>query len=178
MVSVPWFTLTLPAGKGIPTLLQVTVGRGKPSAWQVTWKVVLCTGATCGGGTLVNTGRPEIKKKKMPDLISNYFGLRWHLGKPSWLDESKGLQITLYQTGTILILLISLLNVSSNVSNTIFHWCCVTNNLRFIFAEELCTSKMRVARGGYFLIRRQWGRAAGWGRIFTTGLTIMGSHFQ
>ena len=32
MVSVPWFTSTLPAGKGIPTLLQVTVGRGKPSA--------------------------------------------------------------------------------------------------------------------------------------------------
>ena len=26
MVSVPWFTTTLPAGKGIPTLLQVTVG--------------------------------------------------------------------------------------------------------------------------------------------------------
>ena len=32
--------------------------------------------------------------------------------------------------------------------------------------------------GGYFLIRHQWGRAAGWGRILTTGLTIMGSHFQ
>ena len=62
MVSVPWFTSTLPAGKGIPTLLQVTVGRGKPSAWQVTWKVVLCTGAACGGGTLVNTGRPEINE--------------------------------------------------------------------------------------------------------------------
>ena len=60
MVSVPWFTTTLPVDKGIPTLLQVTVGRGKPSAWQVTWKVVLCTGAACGGGTLVNTGRPEI----------------------------------------------------------------------------------------------------------------------
>ena len=32
MVSVPRFTTTLSAGKGIPTLLQVTVGRGKPSA--------------------------------------------------------------------------------------------------------------------------------------------------
>ena len=60
MVSVPWFTTTLPAGKGIPTLLQVTVGRGKPSAWQDTWKVVCCTGARCGDGTLVKTGRPEI----------------------------------------------------------------------------------------------------------------------
>ena len=30
---------------------------------------------------------------------------------------------------------------------------------------------------GYFLIRG-WGCASGWGRIITTGLTIMGSHFQ
>ena len=32
--------------------------------------------------------------------------------------------------------------------------------------------------GGQFLIRGYWGCAAGWGRIFTTGLTIMWSHFQ
>ena len=85
MVSVPWFTSTLPAGKGIPTLLQVTVGRGKPSAWQVTWKVVLCTGAACGGGTLVNTGRPEIIIiiKKCGISYQNSFGLWWHLGKSS-----------------------------------------------------------------------------------------------
>ena len=31
--------------------------------------------------------------------------------------------------------------------------------------------------GGYFLIRG-CGCASGWGRIFTTGLTIMGSHFH
>ena len=31
--------------------------------------------------------------------------------------------------------------------------------------------------GGYFLVKDYWGCAAGWGRIFTTGLTIMGSHF-
>ena len=31
--------------------------------------------------------------------------------------------------------------------------------------------------GGYFPIRGYWGCAAGWGRIFTTGLTIMGLHF-
>ena len=148
MVSVPWFTSTLPAGKGIPTLLQVTVGRGKPSAWQDTWKVVCCTGARCCDGTLVKTGRPEIiiiVKRKCRISYQNNFGLRWHLGKSS-LVESKGLQITLYQTGTILILLISLFNLSS-VPITIFHWCCIANILRFIFAEELCTTKMRVARG-------------------------------
>ena len=32
--------------------------------------------------------------------------------------------------------------------------------------------------GGYFLIRGYWGCATGWGRISTTGLTFMGSHFQ
>ena len=32
--------------------------------------------------------------------------------------------------------------------------------------------------GGYFLIRGKWGCATGWGRIFTTGLTIMGSPFS
>ena len=31
--------------------------------------------------------------------------------------------------------------------------------------------------GGYFLVKGYWGCAAGWGRIFTTGLTILGLHF-
>ena len=33
-------------------------------------------------------------------------------------------------------------------------------------------------RGGVLPYKRLMGCAAGWGRIFTTGLTIMGSHFQ
>ena len=33
------------------------------------------------------------------------------------------------------------------------------------------------SRGRYFLIRGWWGCAAGWGRIVTSGLTIIGSHF-
>ena len=33
------------------------------------------------------------------------------------------------------------------------------------------------AGGGYFLVKGYWGYAAGWGRIFETGLTIMGLHF-
>ena len=32
--------------------------------------------------------------------------------------------------------------------------------------------------GGYFLVKDYWGCAAGWGRIFTTRLTIMGLHFS
>ena len=31
--------------------------------------------------------------------------------------------------------------------------------------------------GVYFLVKGYWGCAAGWGRIFTTGLTIMGLQF-
>ena len=34
-----------------------------------------------------------------------------------------------------------------------------------------------VPGGGYFLVKDYWGCAAGWGRIFTSGLTIMGLHF-
>ena len=34
------------------------------------------------------------------------------------------------------------------------------------------------SRGRYFLIRGCWGCAARWGRIFTSGLTIMESHFH
>ena len=31
---------------------------------------------------------------------------------------------------------------------------------------------------GGFLVIGQWGCAAGWGRIFRSGLTIMGLHFH
>ena len=34
------------------------------------------------------------------------------------------------------------------------------------------------APGGHSLVMGYWGCAAGWGRIFTTRLTIMGSPFQ
>ena len=36
----------------------------------------------------------------------------------------------------------------------------------------------RGSGGGYFLIRGKWGSASGWRRIFTSGVTKMGSHFQ
>ena len=34
-----------------------------------------------------------------------------------------------------------------------------------------------VGGGGYFLVVGLWGSAAGWGRIFMTGLTITGLYF-
>ena len=66
MASVPWFTSVLPAGKGIPTLLQFITGRGKPSVWQTTWKVVLCIGVASGGGTFVKIGRPDRRYVEPP----------------------------------------------------------------------------------------------------------------
>ena len=53
-------------------------------------------------------------------------------------------------------------------------------------AEETSREKLALKKrvrsvnpggGGYFLIRGFWGCAAGWSRIFTTGLTIMVLHF-
>ena len=43
---------------------------------------------------------------------------------------------------------------------------------------RLSTASNNPARGrGYFLVKDYWGCAAGWGHIFTTGLSIMGLHF-
>ena len=44
-------------------------------------------------------------------------------------------------------------------------------------ANTMYRTQPRPGGGGYFLISGYWGCAAGWGRIFTTGLTIMGLHF-
>ena len=44
-----------------------------------------------------------------------------------------------------------------------------------LYILRVCS--LRTRGGGYFPIRGYWGCAAGWGRIFTTGLTIMGLHF-
>ena len=62
MVSVPWFTSVLPAGKGNSTdRLQVIMGRGYPSAWHFAWNVVPCAGEASEGGTVVKIGRPEME---------------------------------------------------------------------------------------------------------------------
>ena len=54
---------------------------------------------------------------------------------------------------------------------------------RTVVAESTFLEKERIivsqwwGGGGYFLVKDYWGCAARWGRIFTTGLTIMGLHF-
>ena len=44
--------------------------------------------------------------------------------------------------------------------------------------NKACHSRIGLySPGGYFLVKDYWGCAAGWGHIFTFGLTIMGLHF-
>ena len=45
------------------------------------------------------------------------------------------------------------------------------------YSHIVCVECVFVCRWVYFLVKDYWGCAAGWGRIFTTRLTIMGLHF-
>ena len=47
---------------------------------------------------------------------------------------------------------------------------------KMIYSKEIIF--LRRPGGGHFLIRGEWGCAAGWGHIFTTGVTIMGLQFS
>ena len=52
-----------------------------------------------------------------------------------------------------------------------------------IFYQSVCELQparrlVRAVGGRFSLTRGYYGCAAGWGRIFTTGVTRMGSHFQ
>ena len=49
--------------------------------------------------------------------------------------------------------------------------------LNIVERPALNSGRYRARGWGYLLIRGKWGCAAGWGRIFPTGLTIMGLHF-
>ena len=50
-------------------------------------------------------------------------------------------------------------------------------NRKHIHVQVPLAAAVPSGGGGYFLVKGSWGCAAGWGRIFTTGLTIMGLHF-
>ena len=52
-------------------------------------------------------------------------------------------------------------------------YCCLTSP----FSVTRKSMIKIFAQGGYFLVKDYWGCVAGWGRIFTTELTIMGLHF-
>ena len=59
-------------------------------------------------------------------------------------------------------------NSQLSYRNLLVHSLCFDVNVILSFSQTACLLPYK----GY------WGCAAGWGRIFTTGLTVMGSHFQ
>ena len=65
MVSLPSLTSVFPAGKGITSLIQVNLGGGYPSAWQVSCIVADSIFETSVEGLLVKIGRPKRRKINM-----------------------------------------------------------------------------------------------------------------
>ena len=65
MVSLPSLTSVFPAGKGETSLIQVSLGGGYPSAWQVSCIVADCIFETSDEGFLVKIGRPKRQKINM-----------------------------------------------------------------------------------------------------------------
>ena len=70
-------------------------------------------------------------------------------------------------------------NVAIDFSNKLVQVNRATRHSHSFYHPKLrpSSSKAFYPGGGYFLVKDYWGYAAGWGRIFTTGLTIMGLHF-
>ena len=65
MVSLPSFTSVFPTGKEETSLIQVSLGGGYPSAWQVSCIVAYSIFETSDEGFLVKIGRPKRPKINM-----------------------------------------------------------------------------------------------------------------
>ena len=65
IVSLPSLTSVFPAGKGITGLIQVNLGGGYPSAWQVSCIVADSIFETSDEGLLVKIGRPKRRRINM-----------------------------------------------------------------------------------------------------------------
>ena len=65
IVSLPSLTSVFPEGKGITSLIQVNLGGGYPSAWQVSCIVADSIFETSDEGFLVKIGRPNGRKVNM-----------------------------------------------------------------------------------------------------------------
>ena len=65
MVRFPSFTLVFPTGKGETSLIQVSLGGGYPSAWQVSCIVADSIFEISDEGFLVKIGRPKRPKINM-----------------------------------------------------------------------------------------------------------------
>ena len=65
IVSLPSLTSVFPAGKGITSLIQVSLGGGYPSAWQVSCIWDNSIFETSDEGFLVKIGRPKTQRINM-----------------------------------------------------------------------------------------------------------------
>ena len=65
IVRFPSFTSVFPTGKGETSLIQVSLGGGYPSAWQVSCIVAYSIFETSDEGFLVKIGRPKRPKINM-----------------------------------------------------------------------------------------------------------------
>ena len=65
IVRFPSFTSVFPTGKGETSLIQVSLGGGYPSAWQVSCIVADSIFETSDEGFLVKIGRPKRPKINM-----------------------------------------------------------------------------------------------------------------
>ena len=65
IVSLPSLTSVFPAGKGETSLIQVNLGGGFPSAWQVSCIVADSIFETSDEGFLVKIGRPKRRRINM-----------------------------------------------------------------------------------------------------------------
>ena len=68
IVRFPSLTSVFPTGKGETSLIQVSLGGGYPSAWQVSCIVVDSIFETSDEGFLVKIGRPKRRKINMMSL--------------------------------------------------------------------------------------------------------------
>ena len=67
IVSLPSLISVFPVGKGITSLIQVNVGGGYSSAWQVSCICANSIFETSDGGVLVKIGRP--KRRRINSLV-------------------------------------------------------------------------------------------------------------
>ena len=65
IVRLPFLTSVFPAGKGETSLIQVNLGGGYPSAWQVSCIVADSIFETSDEGFLVKIGRPKRRRINM-----------------------------------------------------------------------------------------------------------------
>ena len=86
IVSLPSFTSVFPTGKGETSLIQVSLGGGYPSAWQVSCIVADSIFETSDEGFLVKIARPKRRRINMMSLEKAIIDL-FYRGLPNYTES-------------------------------------------------------------------------------------------